>query len=145
MRRSRIAGAVVLIGLLAASAALAANARKVPQAGGVKGDAQASVRLVVITKSGAPKSVKNLRFKDLLFSCPDGPARVRMRLYGGAARVNAKRKFMKTYGDGNSRIQLKGKVRRDGSRVHASINGTTVRIAGVGRCDVPKIEFTTMR
>ncbi len=145
MRRSRIVSAVVVIGLLAASTALAANSRKVHQAGDVKGDHRASVRLVVITKSGAPKSVKNVRFKKLLLSCPDGKKRVRMRLYGGAAKVNGKRRFKKTYGHGDSQIQLKGRVRRDGSRVHASIKGTTVTIAGVGRCDVPMTEFTTKR
>lgn len=145
MGKSRIVGAVVVTGLLAASSALAADSKKVPQVGDVDGDSHASVELVVISKDGAPKSVKNVRFGNLRSSCPGGRARISMRLFGHAAKVNGKRKFKQTYGEGNSEIQLEGKVKRDGSRVHASVEGTTVNIAGVGRCAVPKTEFTTKR
>ena len=144
MRRSRIVAAVAVIGLLAASTALAADSKKVHQTGNADRDSQTTVELVVIKQGGAPTSVKNVKFRDLLANCASGKERIELRL-SGAAKVDAKRKFEKIYGSGKSQIQLKGKIKRDGSRVHASISGTTVKIAGAGRCDVPDTEFTTKR
>jgi hypothetical protein len=145
MGKNRIVVAVAVMGLLAASTAFAAGSKKIPQTGNVDGDSQASVRLVVIKQGGAPKSVKNVKLRDLASNCTNGEARISLRLFGRAARVDAARKFEKTYSDGKSKVKFEGKVKRDGSGVHASISGTTIKIAGAGRCDVPNIEFTTKR
>ena len=123
---------------------MAAGAKKVHQDGSVKGDSGASVQLVLIKSGGAPKSVKNVKFKNLHSSCSNGAVRIKLKL-SGAAKVDQNRKFEKTYKNGNSKVKLEGKVKRDGSRVHGSIKGTTVRIGGAGRCDVPSVEFTTKR
>jgi hypothetical protein len=144
MGKSRIFAAVAVIGLLAASTALAAGSKQVPQTGKVDGDSQASAQLVVIKQGGAPKSVKNLKLKDLLSNCTNGEARISLRL-SGAAKVDDNGKFEKTYVDGSTKIKFEGKVKRDSSRVHASISGTTIKITGAGRCDVPNVEFTTKR
>ncbi len=145
MGKRRIVAAVAVVGLLAASTAIAAGSKKVQQTGKVNGDSQASVQLVVIKQGGAAKSVKNVKVKDLSSNCTSGQARITLRLYGGAAKVDARRKFEKTYVYGSSKFKFEGKVKRDGSRVHASIGGKTVEIAGAGRCEVPNIEFTTKR
>ena len=144
MVMSRTVAAAAVLLLVVASTAMAASSRKVHQSGSVKGDSGAGVRLVVIKAGGAPKSVKNVKFKNLSSDCSNGKARIRLKL-SGAARVDEKRKFETTYKSGKTKVTLEGKVKRDGSRVHGSIKGTTVPISGVGRCEVPSVEFTTRR
>ncbi len=141
---SRTVAAVAVVALLAASTAMAAGAKKVHQDGSVKGDSGASVELVVIKSGGVSKSVKNVKLKNLRSSCSDGSVRIKLKLWG-AAKVDENRKFEKIYKNGKSKVKLEGRVKRDGSRVHGSIKGTTIRIAGAGRCDVPSVEFTAKR
>lgn len=143
MRRRTIA-AVLIAGLLATSTAAAAGGKKVKESGSVKGDSGAEVRLVVIKSGGAPKSVKHLTFKNLRTNCSNGKARMKMELYG-AAKVGENRKFAHTYKLGKDKVKLEGKVKADGSRVHGSIRGKTIKISGAGRCDVPSAEFTAKR
>ncbi len=143
MRRRTIA-AVLIAGLLATSTAAAAGGKKVKESGSVKGDSGAEVHLVVIKSGGDPKSVKNVTFKNLRTNCSDGTTRIKLKLYG-AAKVGENRKFASSYEIGKSKIKLEGKVKRDGSRVHGSIRGKTIKVSGVGRCDVPSVEFTTKR
>jgi hypothetical protein len=144
MSVSRIFAAVAVVGLLAASGAVAAGTTKTKQDGKVNGDSKASVRLVVISKAGAPKSVKNLRLRNLKADCTTGKARIKLRL-SGAAKVNERRKFANTYRSGTGTVDLSGKVKRDSSRVHATIGHATLQVPGFGACDLPKTEFTTRR
>jgi hypothetical protein len=144
MRISRTFAAVAAVGLLAAPFAMGAGAKKVHQEGSVKGDSGASAQLVLLKSGSTLKSVKNIRFKDLRTECDSGKARITLKL-SGAAKIDENRTFKHTYLDGKSKIKLEGKVKSDGSRVHGSIKGTTIRTDGLGRCDVPSIEFTTKR
>jgi hypothetical protein len=136
--------AIAAVGLLAAPFAMGAGAKKIPQDGSVKGDSGASAHLVLLKSGSTLKSVKNVKFKDLRTSCNSGTERITLKLTG-AAKIDENRRFKRTYVDGKSKIKLEGKVKSDGSRVHGSIKGTTIRTAGIGRCDVPSIEFTTKR
>lgn len=145
MAKVRVAGIVAALALLVASTAIAAGSRKLPQRGSVDGDAKASARLTVIKQGGAPKSVRNVRFKHLRADCRRGATRIELRL-SGPAQVDSRRRFEKVYRDGRRhKVTLEGKVRRDGKRVRGEIRGTTIRVDGAGRCDVPSVEFTTKR
>lgn len=144
MGMSRVIAAAAVVALLATSSALAAGTKRVSQTGSVKGDAAAVVELAVVKADGAPNRVANVRFKHLRTSCSKGTARIKLRLLG-TVKVDGDREFANTYGTGKSKVRLEGKVSRDSSRVRGSIEGTTVRIDGAGRCDVPSAEFTTKR
>jgi len=143
MRRRTIA-AVLIAGLLATSTAAAAGGKKIKESGSVKGDSGAEVRLVVVKSGGPPKSVKHVTFKNLRTNCNAGKARIKLELYG-TAKVGENRKFAYSYKLGKSTIKLAGKVKADGSRVHGSIKGKTIKVSGLGRCDVPSVEFTAKR
>ena len=144
MRISRMFAAIAALGLLTASVAMGADAKKISQEGSVKGDSGASAQLILLKSGGALKSVKNVKFKDLRTSCDTGTARITLKL-SGAAKTDENGNFKRTYKDGKTKIKLEGKVKPDGSRVHGSIKGSTIRTAGIGRCDVPSLEFTTKR
>lgn len=142
MLKVRIASLTAAICVVATGSALADDSRTISQRGDVSGDARASVRLVVVVADGAPKSVKNVRFKDLRMHCTKGKARVDLNL-SGAAKLRADRTFETVYGEGRSRVKLAGKVRRDGRRVAGQLSGRKIRVSGVGRCRVPEVEFVT--
>ncbi len=108
--------------------------------GQVDGDSAASVSLAVVKKSGAPKSVKNVRIKNLLADCGSREARIELNL-SGAAKLNSKRKFEMVYKNEDGKVKLQGKVKADASRVKGEISGSTIKIAGAGKCDVPNASF----
>lgn len=108
--------------------------------GEVDGDSLATVSLTVSKHRGAPKSVKNVRIKNLLADCGSGQARIELNL-SGAAKLDEKRKFNMTYQNEDGKVKLQGKVKGDSSRVKGEISGSTIKIAGAGKCDVPNAMF----
>lgn len=141
MLKTRIGMLMVALSIALTGSALAAGSQRIPQHGKVKGDARASVRLVVIREGGAPKSVKSVKFNDLRMSCSRGPARVDLDL-SGTARVRPDRTFAIAYGE-NKQVRLKGRVRSDSKRVVAFLRGTSIRTTGAGRCQVPDRKLVT--
>ena len=121
-------------------AATALADRKVTLSGPVEEDPAAKVKLVVVKEDGAPKSVKNVRIKNLLTNCEKGEARIELNL-SGAAKLNSRRKFHMNYVDGKSKVVLDGKVREDGKRVVGEISGSTVHVRGSGDCKIPNVSF----
>jgi hypothetical protein len=138
MGKGRLGAAVALTSLVFATSALADG--KVTLSGTIEQDSAASVKLTVVKQDRAPKSVKNVRIKNLLANCDNGEARITLNL-SGAAKVNSRRKIHMVYADGKSKVVLDGKVKADGSKVVADISGSTVHIDGAGDCKVPNVSF----
>lgn len=138
MGKGRLGAAVALTSLVFAASAFADG--KVRLSGPVEEDSAASVKLTVIKHGGAPKSVKNVRIKNLLANCEHGEARIELNL-SGAAKVDSRRKVHMVYADGDSKVVLDGKVKADSSKVVGAIHGSTVHIDGAGDCKVPNVSF----
>jgi len=138
MGKGRLGAIVAATSLVLAGSALADGKTKLT--GTVEDDALASVSLTVVKQGGGPKSIKNVRVRNLLTDCDEGEARIELNL-SGAAKVDSKRKFDMTYSDGQSKVTLSGKVKADGSKVVGELSGSTVEIGDVGECDVPNAEF----
>lgn len=114
---------------------------KAQLSGTVDDDSLATVSLTVAKAGGEPKSVKNVRIKNLLADCDDGETRIELNL-SGAAKLDEKRKFEMTYKNDDGKVDLKGKVKADSSKVKGEISGSTIKIAGAGKCEVPNVSFT---
>jgi hypothetical protein len=138
MGKGRLGAAVALASLVCAASAFADG--KVKLSGTINEDSAASVKLTVVKQDRAPKSVKNVRIKNLLAHCDKGEARIELNL-SGAAKLDSHRKFHMTYADGDSKVVLDGKVKADGSKVVADVSGSSVHIDGAGDCKVPNVSF----
>ena len=138
MGKGRMGAIVAVTSLALATSAFADG--KTRLSGDINGDSLASVNLTVVKQGGGPKAIKNVRIKNLLADCSKGEARIELNL-SGAAKLNSKRKFDMTYSDGKSKVTLAGKVKRNSKKVKAKLSGSTVEIAGAGKCDVPNVDF----
>ncbi len=138
MGKGRLGAAVAVASLTFAATAFADG--KVTLSGPIEEDPAASVKLVVVKQGGAPKSVKNVRIKNLLVNCDNGDARIALSL-SGAAKVEERRKIRKVYVDGKSKVVLEGKVKADSTKVVADISGSEVQVDGAGDCKVPNVSF----
>jgi 3'-phosphoadenosine 5'-phosphosulfate sulfotransferase len=138
MGKGRLGAAVAVASLTFAATAFAGG--KVTLSGPVEEDPAASVKLVVVKDGGAPKSVKNVRIKNLRTNCERGKARIELNL-SGAAKVNDRRKFHMAYVDGKSKVVLDGKVRADSKKVVGEISGSSVHVDGAGDCKIPNRSF----
>ena len=139
MGRGRVGAVVAITSLVLAGSAFAGG--KTQLSGTVDDDSLATVNLTVASTGGAPKSVKNVRIKNLLADCGSADARIELNL-SGAAKLDEKRKFDMTYQNDDGKVELKGKVKADSSKVKGEISGSTIKIAGAGTCEVPNAKFT---
>jgi hypothetical protein len=139
MGRGRVGAVVAITSLVLAGSAFAGG--KTQLSGTVDEDSLATVNLTVASAGGLPKSVKNVRIKNLLAQCGSSEARIELNL-SGAAKLDEKRKFDMTYQNDDGKVELKGKVKADSSKVKAEITGSTIQIAGAGTCKVPNVSIT---
>ena len=143
MGRGRVGVIVAVTSLVVAGSAFAGGngGGKTQLSGTVDDDSLTSVNLTVASTGGVPKSVKNVRIKNLLADCGSSSARIELNL-SGAAKLDEKRKFDMTYQNDDGKVELKGKVKSNSSKVKGEISGSTIEIAGAGTCQVPNADFT---
>ena len=140
MGRGRVGAIVAVTSLVLAGSAFAGGGNRTKLSGTVDNDSLATVKLAVANNEGAPKSVKNVRIKNLLADCGSGEARMELHL-SGAAKLDERRKFDMTYKNDDGKVELQGKVKKNSRKVKGKISGSTIKIAGAGKCEVPNAKF----